>query len=155
MLAATAAAQPSLRLPIESLLTAEDLNYESRKTRILLVGGLDGDRGAAKAVQEAFTWYLTNSRIRKYTVSAVPLANPDKVAIEEFPLTGEAYGKNAEAHYLWRWIGMHAPDLVVVIGPDLGLIDALNKHAPAKHRDDSRAHHQCHGKVHAVLNCHT
>lgn len=140
LLSITAAAQPSLRLPIgitrgmtpiESLLTAEDLNYESRKTRILLVGGLDGDRGAAKVVQEAFTWYLTNNRIRKYTVSAVPLANPEKVTIEGFPPKGEAYGMNAEAHYLWRWIGMHAPDLVVVIGPDMGLIDALNKNAPA------------------------
>ena len=45
LLAASAAAQPSLRLPIgitrsmtpiESLLTTEDLNYESRKTRILI-----------------------------------------------------------------------------------------------------------------------
>jgi unsaturated rhamnogalacturonyl hydrolase len=140
LLAATAAAQPSIRMPIgitrgmtpiEALLTAEDLDYESHKTRILLVGGLDGDRGAAKAVREAFTWYLTNSRIRKYTVSAVPLANPEKIAIEGFPPNGEAYGKNPEAHYLWRWIGMHAPDLVVVIGPDMGLIDALQKNAPA------------------------
>ncbi len=139
LLVTTAAAESSIRMPIgvthdmtpiEALLTSEDLNYESRKTRILLVGGLDGDRGAAKATQEAFTWYLTNNRIRKYTVSAVPLANPRKVAIEGFPPKGEAYGKNSEAHYLWRWIGMHAPDLVVVIGPDKGLIDALNKYAP-------------------------
>lgn len=137
---ASAAAQPSIRMPIgitrgmtpiEALLTTEDLDYESRKTRILLVGGLDGDRGAAKATHEAFTWYITNNRIRKYTVSAVPLANPEKVRIDGFPPKGEAYGKNSEAHYLWRWIGMHAPDLVVVIGPDMGLIDALNQFAPA------------------------
>ncbi len=140
LLATSAQAQPSMRTqigitknmtPIEALLTAEDLDYESRKTRILLVSGLDGDRGAAKATQEAFNWYITNNKIRKYTVSAVPLANPDKVGIESFPPKGDAYAKNAEAHYLWRWIGMHAPDVVVVIGPDLGLIDALNKYAPA------------------------
>jgi len=136
-----AAAQPSIRMPIgitqnmtpiEALLTADDLDYETRKTRILLVSGLDGDRGAAKVTQEAFIWYLTNSsKLRKYAVSAVPLANPEKVAIESFPPKGDAYAKNSEAHYLWRWIGMHAPDLVVVIGPDMGLIDALNRYAPA------------------------
>jgi unsaturated rhamnogalacturonyl hydrolase len=140
LLAASAFAQPSIRMPIgvthdmtpiEALLTTEDLDYETRKTRILLVGGLDGDRGAAQATREAFTWYLTTNRIRKYTVSAVPLANPDKVLLEGFPPKGEAYGKNSEAHYLWRWIGMHAPDLVVVIGPDNGLIDALNKYSPS------------------------
>ena len=45
---------------------------------------------------------------------------------------GEAYATNSTAHHLWRWIGMHAPDLVAVVGPDEGLVDALARSAPAE-----------------------
>ena len=40
---------------------------------------------------------------------------PDRHATMSFPPAGIAYGdrNTMESHYLWRWIGMHAPDLVV------------------------------------------
>jgi rhamnogalacturonyl hydrolase YesR len=46
----------------------------------------------------------------------------------QFPPTGAAYTNNADSHVLWRWIGIQAPDLVVVVG-DSGsaLADALSQ----------------------------
>jgi hypothetical protein len=43
----------------------------------------------------------------------------------QFPPTGAAYREQIESHLLWRWIGTHAPDLVLIVGPDSGLADAL------------------------------
>src|SRR5207249_6465468 len=48
-----------------------------------------------------------------------------------FPPTGVAYRENSESHALWRWIGIHAPDLVIVTGEDLGLTAALSQSAVA------------------------
>ena len=135
--------------PIPSLLTADDLDYNSRKIRILLVGGLDGSPGSVDAVLEAMKWFYTapgGKRFRtKFAVSAVPVGNPDGWAGQTgasagsggvasngngsggnptagYPPKGDAYSSptDPEAAYLWRWIGMHAPDLVVDIrsGPE-------------------------------------
>ena len=67
---------------------------------------------------------------QKFTLSAVPMANPDGWALkkglqnasggkptEGYPPQGPAYHDPAkpETQYLWRWIGMHAPDLVVEV----------------------------------------
>jgi rhamnogalacturonyl hydrolase YesR len=102
---------------IECLLAPEDLDYNTRKTRILLVGGLDAARWFHAARDAA--------GFRKdFAVSAVAIAAPPG----PYPPPGDAYGgaANLEAAYLWRWIGMHAPDLVVDVrsGP------ALEWHAP-------------------------
>jgi rhamnogalacturonyl hydrolase YesR len=40
-----------------------------------------------------------------------------------------AYREQIESHVLWRWIGAHAPDLVLVAGTDRGLVDALSQNA--------------------------
>ena len=43
-----------------------------------------------------------------------------------FPPAGTAYRENSEAHALWRWLGAHAPDLVLFAGDaDTGLAAAL------------------------------
>ena len=34
----------------------------------------------------------------------------------QFPPSGTEYRDNAESHVLWRWIGIQAPDLVVIAG---------------------------------------
>ena len=41
--------------------------------------------------------------------------------------SGVAYREHIESHVLWRWLGAHAPDLVLVAGPDAGLVDALTQ----------------------------
>ena len=53
----------------------------------------------------------------RYSLFAIPVANPEKTALQ-FPPTGDAYAKNTESHYLWRWLGAHAPDLVIIVGAD-------------------------------------
>ncbi|HYI97581.1 MAG TPA: hypothetical protein VEX68_28845, partial [Bryobacteraceae bacterium] len=71
---------------------------------------------------------------RRFRLIAIPTANM-KLA---FPPTGVAYKENTESHYLWRWIGTHAPDLVLVAGDDWGLIGALGGNVPARHIEPSQ-----------------
>ena len=62
---------------------------------------------------------------RGFNLYGIPLANPDGAALM-FPPTGTAYRQNAQSHYIWRWLGLHAPDLVIVTGDeDFGLTNAL------------------------------
>ena len=69
--------------------------------------------------------------MRGLRVLAIPLANPDKTELV-FPPAGIAYRENGESHYLWRWIGITAPDLVVISGvDDFGLGRALGTNAVA------------------------
>ena len=42
-----------------------------------------------------------------------------------------AYREHIESHVLWRWIGTHAPDLVVIAGADAGLAEALSQNVVA------------------------
>src|SRR5262249_570130 len=66
---------------------------------------------------------------RQFRLIAIAVANPDSARLQ-FPPMGVAYRENAESHALWRWIGIHAPDQVLVIGnEDFGLADALSKNA--------------------------
>jgi rhamnogalacturonyl hydrolase YesR len=63
---------------------------------------------------------------RAFNLLAIPLANPDGAALK-FPPSGVAYRENPEANALWRWIGLHAPDLVLVVGADdAGLASTLS-----------------------------
>ena len=83
---------------IECRLTADDLDYNTSKTRILILG-------AAPTVPPRFE--------KSFAISSVPSPVPEAV----YPPSGDYYGatSNMEAAYLWRWIGMHAPDLVVEV----------------------------------------
>src|SRR4051812_14533343 len=48
-----------------------------------------------------------------------------------FPPTGRAYRENPEAHRIWRSPALEAPDLVLIVGEDFGLADALSNNAVA------------------------
>ncbi len=108
--------------PIECWLTADDLNYNTAKTRILLIGGLDKSASSVASAQRLAAWFYTARDAKpfqgNFAISVVPNADPDGAAAHPdrgYPPQGEAYGgpNEPEAAYLWRWIGMHAPDLVV------------------------------------------
>lgn len=95
--------------------------------RVLIIGGLDGDEKSAKAVMHEVEHY----NARRFHLLAIPKANPNKVRLV-FPPTGRAYKENPESHYIWRWIGTQAPDLVLIEGKeDYGLAEALSKKAVA------------------------
>jgi rhamnogalacturonyl hydrolase YesR len=117
---------------IPALLTADDLDYGTSKTRVLLVGGLDGAAAPVENTLAALRWFYDAAEAKalrqRFAVSAVPAANPEGWAgntgssngaggdpTRGYPPTGDAYSSptDPEAAYLWRWIGMHAPDLVV------------------------------------------
>jgi rhamnogalacturonyl hydrolase YesR len=98
---------------------------------VLLIGGLEGDGASSRIVgDEVRRFESIPAAHRRFRLLAIPLANPQKARVM-FPPQGVAYRDNPEAHYLWRWIGTHAPDLVLVAGEDFGLAEALTGNAAA------------------------
>ncbi len=135
----------------------EDLNLHSPKVRVLLVSGFENQTGT-KSVLAMLKWFYSSEEAKTFreriTLSAVPLVNPDNAPAGKFPPKGDAYNsrENTEASYLWRWVGMHAPDVVICLEegetemvwtwplkPDQkppqssaqSLMEALNQTAPA------------------------
>lgn len=118
--------------PIAAFVTAEDAEPVTKKSRVLLIGGLDGQRESVDAVLEVLKWFYTHEDAAEYRktvlLSAVPCANPDGVLLDKGEENG-AGGKpgrgyppeekfylsktNVEAQYLWRWLGLHGPDIVI------------------------------------------
>jgi hypothetical protein len=86
---------------------------------VVVVGGLDGVR------------MEPTRAVRGVRIASIPLANPGKTKLV-FPPTGVAYRESSESHYLWRWLGITAPDLVVIPGADdFGLGRELAENAVA------------------------
>ena len=100
---------------------------------VLLVGGLQGKDDSVARVRAAIKQFDSKSAARRgFNLLAIPLANPDGAALK-FPPSGIAYRENPEANALWRWIGLHAPDLVLVVGADdAGLTASLSSLAIAE-----------------------
>jgi len=113
---------------ISCLYASGSLDPQSPKLRLLLLGGLDGSASEIRAQVDRFE----SSRYRnKFTLAAIPLANPESAKLQ-FPPPGNAYAEHTESHYLWRWIGSYAPDLLLILGPDsAGLGNALSQHDAA------------------------
>ncbi|MCC6507899.1 MAG: glycoside hydrolase family 88 protein [Pirellulaceae bacterium] len=123
-----------LGTPIPAFITSDDLNVHSPKIRLLIVAGLDGSsRTSAAAINVMHRFYTepAYAPVRNVlALSVVPCGNPDGLAKKlkndngsggnpaaGYPPAGDAYlsSTNPEAQYLWRWIGMHAPDSVEVL----------------------------------------
>ena len=108
--------------------------------RIVLVAGLDGAAEGTRVVLDLAAWRLTDASLvrnrRRWQVAVVPCALPDRCD----PASGAAPGPATtsspafppekgfydapefrEARYLWRWVTMLAPDLVIEVrrGPTL------------------------------------
>jgi rhamnogalacturonyl hydrolase YesR len=113
--------------PIEALVVP---GASASAPTVLLIGGLQGTDASVDAVRkevDAFEKVAVGRRA--FRLMAIPLANPDNKPLQ-FPPMGTAYRDNAESHVLWRWIGIHAPDLVLIAG-DGGapLASALSENA--------------------------
>ncbi|MDA0281977.1 MAG: glycoside hydrolase family 88 protein [Planctomycetota bacterium] len=116
---------------IPAFLTPGMFDVTSKRTRILLVANLVP--GSTLSQQLISEWMTICSRDGDATrvsfeLGIIPFANPDRLEDASagsndddwtfgFHPTGTAYSdsKNSERHYLWRWIGMLAPDIVVVL----------------------------------------
>jgi len=98
---------------------------------VMLVGGLGGNDESARLVEQELRRWEGLSQGRRFHLIVIALANPGAQRLE-FPPTGVAYRENVVSHVLWRWIGIHAPDLVIVAGnEDSGLADALSGNSVA------------------------
>ena len=97
---------------------------------VLLIGGLTGSDATSDAVKEEVDAFEALPQTRRpFRLVALPLANPDRKPLQ-FPPTGTAYKENAESHVLWRWIGIQAPDMAIVVGESgSGLANALSQSA--------------------------
>ena len=96
--------------PIRAVVASAALDPDGTTPRILLVGGLDGSEDSVD-LAAALVRHPGDGGV---LLSAVLNAFPDRDPVEAFPPQGPAYaGAAGEAHYLWRFLGMLAPDLVV------------------------------------------
>jgi rhamnogalacturonyl hydrolase YesR len=112
--------------PIEAVVVA---GRSADSPTVLLVGGLQQTDASSDAVaREAAAFERLAQNRRPFRLIAVARANPGAQPLQ-FPPTGVAYREQIESHVLWRWIGTHAPDLVLVAGPDSGLVDALSQNS--------------------------
>jgi rhamnogalacturonyl hydrolase YesR len=112
---------------------------DAKAPTVLIVGGLNGNDATAAAVRAAVATYEKQRlRDRAFNLLAVPVANPVRAPLE-FPPTGVAYREHSESHALWRWIGTHGPDLVLIAdgstagtaSGDFGLAAALSSESVA------------------------
>jgi unsaturated rhamnogalacturonyl hydrolase len=98
---------------------------------VLLVGGLQQpDQSSDAVAREAAAFEQLPQDRRAFRLIAIARANPDAQPLQ-FPPSGVAYREQVESHVLWRWVGIHAPDLVLVAGPDPGFVDALSQNVVA------------------------
>jgi len=100
---------------------------------VLVIGGLSGADASMAAARAALKQLQSRPRsARAFNLLVIALANPDAAPLQ-FPPRGIAYREHAEAHALWRWIGLHAPDLVLITSAaDAGLAAALSQQAVAE-----------------------
>jgi unsaturated rhamnogalacturonyl hydrolase len=96
---------------------------DSPNRRLVIVGGLDGDERGAAAVLAAVRWFKTAAPAalrQRWSVSALPLADPDRRAAAHpfaFPPEKGFFDDPAqpESRYVWRWVAYQAPDLVLEV----------------------------------------
>ena len=117
---------------IPALLHSEAYATETPRTRVLLLSGLSGEKADTALALDALKLYLEGGDTLTDTValSAVPCANPDGMALGVAPENG-AGGRPAENYppiigffndrrdpeqrYLWRWVGLQAPDVILEV----------------------------------------
>ncbi len=129
--------------PIEALITNDDLDLKTKKFRLCIVAGTDGAAHPSTVCAEIMKRFYDRPEFEtlrsQLALSVVPDATPDETSGTtngqrkqlQFPPTGDAYldANNVEAQYLWRWLGMHAPDAVVelVEGPTNEFVDMASR----------------------------
>jgi rhamnogalacturonyl hydrolase YesR len=117
---------------IPALVHPDAYNPAATGIRVILIGGLSGkseDVEAARITAEILPRLARNAGV-ELVLSVIPVANPDALSGEadsDGPLsTAPASGyppkggffddsDNPEARYLWRWISLAAPDLLLEV----------------------------------------
>lgn len=106
---------------LESEVHPSLLDVSSRLTRVLVIAGAETDPAALRATAARIesmraatqAWSI---QFPETSVSLIASLHPAGLAVEpSFPPQGKAYDDPVEPEtiYLWRWLGMLAPDVVV------------------------------------------
>lgn len=127
--------------PIPALVTSRFLDLKSDRTRVLIIAGFESSTETIQSALQFWKDVHTEERFKEHRAhvdyALIPVANPDGAALglgrknsgggvplEAFPPKGTAYSDptNPEAHYIWRWTGMLAPDSVSIRRPGEAVI---------------------------------
>jgi rhamnogalacturonyl hydrolase YesR len=92
---------------------------------VVLIGGFEGAASAQFVSGETSRYQGVPPARRQFHLLAITAPNPDGARMI-FPPAGVPYRENTESHYLYRWLQVRAPDLVLIAGQeDNGLAQTL------------------------------
>lgn len=111
------------------LVSLEPATTDRTRRRLVIVGGLDARADSSASVTSFLRWWFNDAAARRaretWQVAAVPCALPAacpggadaSAAAAEFPPEKGFFDApdRPESRYLWRWIAMQAPDLVIEV----------------------------------------
>lgn len=112
--------------PLVAQVDVDFLKFDSARPRVMVIGGLGGSKLSSSQVAEI----ARASELRSLaTFAVIEIGNPEGSAngssknsvggspLRGYPPKAKAYDDplNPESIYLWRWIGMLAPDAVIVV----------------------------------------
>jgi len=115
-----------------TLIEAEGFKNSDKSARtIIIIAGMQGPSPSSAILSELYKSYLDlNASESQPNLIIIPRANPQNERLV-FPPQGDAYRENSVAHSLWRWLGIQAPDLVVLLDDDSNLNSALENNPVA------------------------
>ena len=113
------------------VISAKGILKKNDSPTILYLAGLTGPNESAPSIEALFEDYARATDGSGPNLIIIPLANPQGEPLK-FPPEGNAYSENTVSHVLWRWIGTHAPDLIILDGgEDYGFAEAVESHGIA------------------------
>lgn len=116
--------------PIDVFVSAEETRLHD-KLKVVVIGGLDGERQSVDAALEALGWFYTSDASAKYreqfTLAVIPCGNPDGVLLDKGEENGQGgrpseretgakryqSQRNVEAQYIDAWLEQHCADIYV------------------------------------------
>ena len=98
-----------------AVISAKGILKNNDSPTILYLAGLTGLSRSAPSIDTLFEDYARETDGSGPNLIIIPLANPRGAPLK-FPPEGNAYSENTVSHVLWRWIGTHAPDLIILDG---------------------------------------
>ena len=112
------------------LIIAEGIINNEGNPTILYLSGLSGNE-PNNNLNELVSSYAEVAAPEDINLIVISRANPEGDQLQ-FPPVGQAYTENTVSHVLWRWIGSHAPDLII-IDPydDFGFREAITNNGIA------------------------
>jgi len=106
--------------------TGYQVDDQPRPT-VVMIGGLDGQSRSTDRVLAEYRRYLARPKSEQpVNLILVANANPEGESLQ-FPPQGRAYQDDPVSFALWRWLGVHGPDLVLIESErDFELADSLS-----------------------------